>query len=90
MKIERDCHSCVGRHGCPYPFVPYDAGVKCKHWKLGKCFTCAYLNDTDENWYKRGCEAECFGGCKKYKRDWKATLDILRQIIQGNGIEVEC
>lgn len=64
------CHTCDFRHSCcPYE-LPQD-GKKCKHWKLGKCYTCKHLNDTDENWFKRGCEAEYPGGCNNYKRDWR-------------------
>ena len=69
-----DCHSCLYRHSCcPYPLLlEHD----CKYWKLGKCYTCKFVDADEDEWYKRGCETWCFGGCKKYKRDWKKTFKL--------------
>ena len=67
----KTCHYCYFRHCCPYPFQYHD----CKHWRIGSCLLCKHLNDSDEDWFRRGCETWCLGGCRKYfKRDWKATL----------------
>lgn len=79
-KVERiavgHCHSCRYRHDCcPHD---YPDGEKCRHWKLGDCYTCKHLDAPDDEWFKRGCEAWCFGGCKKYKRDWKKTFQFMR------------
>lgn len=71
--IKGSCHSCYYRHRyCP----PKDD--ICKHWKLGKCYTCKFVDDNEDAWYERGCESECFGGCKKYKRNWKKTFELLK------------
>ena len=32
----------------------------------------------DEEFLKRGCEAEYPGGCRKFERDWKKTFEFLR------------
>lgn len=70
------CHSCEFRHSCcPHWSLEND---NCKHWKLGKCYTCKFVDDDDDAWFKRGCEAECFSGCRKYKRDWKKTFELLK------------
>jgi hypothetical protein len=80
---DHNCQSCYYRHGCPHEFekmFPRDENGEyiwdnCKHWRLGKCYLCKYFQDTDEEWYKRGCETWCLGGCREhFKRNWKATL----------------
>lgn len=68
------CHSCKFRHSCCPHKVPLNG--KCKHWKLGKCYTCKFVEATEEEWFQRGCETECFSGCKKYRRDWKKTFKL--------------
>ena len=68
------CHSCDFRHSCCPHCLPEDDN--CKHWKLGKCYTCKFVDDDEDAWFARGCEAECFSGCKKYKRDWKKNFEI--------------
>lgn len=73
--IYKRCQSCRYRHGCDLPFPPQE--VDCKHWKLGKCYTCKYVDAPDDEWFPRGCETWCFGGCKKYKRDWRKTFDYI-------------
>jgi len=67
-----DCHSCLYRHSC----CPHPIDEDCKYWKLGKCYTCKFVDDDDE-WDARGCETWCFGGCKQYKRSWKKTFELL-------------
>ena len=48
---------------------------ECKHWRLGDCYLCRYYHAaTEQEWYKRGCETWCNGGCKEFKRDWRLTL----------------
>ena len=73
--IKRNCHSCLYRHGGCDRKLPDSNG--CKHWKLGKCYTCKFINVDDDEWFKRGCETWCFGGCKKYKRNWKKTFEYI-------------
>ena len=74
---KQNCHSCFYRHRlCRHP-LPEDY-KKCKHWRLGKCFTCKYGDADDDEWFKRGCEAHCFGGCRNYKRDWKKTFEYIK------------
>lgn len=69
------CHSCKFRHSCcPHPLP----NGRCKYWKLGKCYTCKFVDDNEDAWFKRGCEAECFSGCHKYKRDLKKTFELLK------------
>lgn len=66
----------MGRHSCcPYP---HPTGGECKHWRMGKCYTCKFITASDDDWFKRGCESECFSGCEKYKRDWKRTFELLK------------
>lgn len=75
--IKGSCHSCLYRHR----FCRHEVMLEnnCKHWKIGKCYTCKFIDETDDNeWLKRGCETECFGGCKKYKRDWKKTFQVIK------------
>ena len=72
----RDCSSCDSRHSC-CPHNPHTDG-RCKHWKLGHCYTCKFVNDNDDVWFARGCEAEYPSGCKKYKRNWKKTFEVLK------------
>lgn len=72
-KIKRNCHSCLLRHDCCFNFNEIfpntDEWDNCKHWKLGKCYTCKFVDEPDDKvWYKRECETYCFGGCKKYKK----------------------
>lgn len=81
IKIIKNCHFCAGRHGCVYDFNKmfgvhngYVSISECKHWDLGKCLFCKHLEDTEENWYRRGCECWCFSGCEKFKRDWHRTI----------------
>lgn len=75
--IKGACHSCFYRHKLCHHEVPLEDN--CKYWKLGKCYTCKFIDETDDNeWFKRGCEAECFGGCKKYQRDWGKTFELLK------------
>ena len=74
----RICHSCLFRHSCCRHCPPVDDC--CKHWKLGKCYTCKHVDDSDDNWFKRGCEAECMSGCEKYRRDWKRTFEYFKRI----------
>lgn len=78
--LKGSCHSCDFRHSCCPHWTPDDK--PCKHWKLGKCYTCKFLDDTDEAWFKRGCESECFSGCNKYKRDFRKTLEIIKKFIK--------
>ena len=73
---EKTCHSCRYRHSC-CPYHP-SMGGECKHWRMGKCYTCKFINAPDDEWLKHGCEAECFGGCRKYKRNWKRTFELLK------------
>ena len=74
--MKKNCHSCLYRHKmCRHRPLKNDS---CKHWKLGKCYTCKFLDANENEWYERGCEAECFGGCKKYKRDWKKTIQAIK------------
>ena len=79
-KIIKNCGSCYFRHSCLRDLpIRYE---QCKHWKLGKCYTCKYKDAPDEEWFKRGCESECFGGCKKYKRDWKKTWELFKHRLR--------
>lgn len=79
---KHNCHSCYYRHGCPHKFEKMflrdENGQyvwdNCKHWRVGQCYLCKYFQDPDEEWYKRGCETWCNGGCRKFKRNWKATF----------------
>jgi hypothetical protein len=67
----KTCHYCYYRHRCPYEFCYYG----CRHWRLGQCLLCKNLNASDDDWFKRGCEAKCYGGCREhFKRNWKATF----------------
>ena len=70
------CHSCDFRHSC-CPYTP-SIDSSCKHWKLGKCYTCKFVDDNDDAWFTRGCEAECFSGCEKYKRSWQKTFKLFK------------
>lgn len=81
IRIIKNCHFCANRHGCRYDFDKmfevrhgYMFKSECKHWRIGGCLFCKHLTDTEENWFHRGCETWCFGGCKKFKRNWKRTL----------------
>lgn len=75
--IIKRCRSCLFRHCCHRDLPPSDKD--CKHWKLGKCYTCKYIESNEAEWFTRGCETWCFGGCEKYKRDWQKTLRWLKQ-----------
>lgn len=77
--VKGRCHSCLYRHSCCPHELPLEGN--CVHWKLGKCYTCKFVDDSEDEWFKRGCEAECFSGCRKYTRDWKKTFEILRGMI---------
>ena len=72
----KTCTYCYYRHRCFQPCnFKADGQPYCKHWKLGKCLLCKYLNADEWDWFERNCECWCFGGCRKhFKRDWKATL----------------
>ena len=74
--IIKRCRDCLFRHSCFRELPPLDE--VCKHWKLGKCYTCKYKDAPVEEWFKRGCESECFSGCEKYKRDWKKTWKVFK------------
>lgn len=84
MKIMRGiCRTCKFRHRwCKafrhrhYKYPRED--IFCKHWKLGKCYICKFVDMPDEEFLKRGCEAEYPGGCRKFERDWKKTFEFLR------------
>ena len=79
--IKGSCHSCLYRHRCNRPIY---LGNTCKYWKLGKCYTCKFVNDDDNLWFQRGCETHCFGGCKQYKRNWNETFKLLiNKIFKG-------
>lgn len=75
------CHSCYFRHSC-CPHCPPPLDCECDHWKLGKCYTCKFVDDDDDAWFARGCETWCFAGCRKYKRDWKKTFEILKHNLK--------
>lgn len=76
----RDCGSCDFRHSYCRHNPPVGC---CKHWKLGKCYTCKFVDDDDNAWFTRGCEAEYPSGCKKYKRNWKKTFEILKMKLKN-------
>ena len=81
--IKGKCHSCDYRHSYCGHEIPFEG--HCKHWKLGQCYTCKFVDDDDDAWFKRGCEAECFSGCRKYKRDLKKTFELLKnRVLRGN------
>lgn len=70
----KTCHYCYYRHRCRWHLGYYG----CRHWKLGKCLLCKNLNSSDEDWFRRGCEVNCLGGCRKhFKRNWKKTFKWL-------------
>lgn len=71
-KGEYKCRWCRYRHCCHhYEPVPY-----CKDFVLGGCYSCKYYYGRDEEfteqetdqWFARGCEIWCCGGCEKRKR----------------------
>lgn len=72
-KGEYRCHWCRYRHGCFYN----DPISYCKDFVRGGCYSCKYYygkngknfteQETDQ-WFKRGCEIWCCGGCEKRKR----------------------
>ena len=74
---KKRCTSCLFRHGCFHELPPENED--CKHWKLGKCYTCKYYGVDDDEWFKRGCETWCFSGCKKYKRNWKKIWELFKR-----------
>lgn len=71
---QKTCYSCRRRHNCRRE-PPIDG--ECENWKMGDCYACKFINADEEDWIKRGCECWCFGGCKKYKRNWKKFFKIL-------------
>lgn len=75
-----DCHSCIDRHNmCThYSDDVWDNG--CKHWRLGLCYTCKFNSDkiTDDEWFARGCETWCFGGCRKYRPYFKKIIQEIK------------
>ena len=91
-KIERNCHSCLFRHCCRWDFNKMfpnapDEWDNCKHWKLGKCYTCKFVDDAynnEDSWFKRGCESECFGGCRRYIKS-KSRTNAFLKLIRENG-----
>ena len=72
----RTCTYCYFRHSCSRPFkFDKNGKIYCNHWRLGRCLLCKYVNTSEDEWFKRGCETWCFSGRRKcFKRDWKATL----------------
>ena len=75
--VKGKCHSCRFRHSMCQHCAP--KGCKCRHWKLGKCYTCKWIDIENCNFLSSWCETWCFGGCKKYyKRDWKKTFKLLK------------
>lgn len=91
--IKRNCHSCLYRHGCSWDFdgiftdkvTGEHVWDNCKHWKLGKCYKCKYVDEPDDQeWYKRECEAYCFGGCSKFRRTFKQTEQFKELINQSS------
>lgn len=87
-KIKRNCHSCLFRHCCRWNFYKMfpnpDVWDYCRHWKLGKCYTCKFADDNDEEWFKRGCECWCFGGCNKYRKN-KGATERFKELIRLNN-----
>lgn len=77
------CHSCDFRHSCCPHELPINGN--CMYWKLGKCYTCKFVNDDVDSWFKRGCEGMCFSGCEQYRRDWKKTIKLLKNKILNIG-----
>lgn len=82
-----ECHSCRFRHSCARPLP--EKNSLCPHWKLGDCYLCQYIEVPDDEWFKRGCETWCFGGCEKFKRDWRRTFDWIKYKIFGDKINEE-
>lgn len=66
-----------------FPNAP-DEWDNCKHWKLGKCYTCQFVDDNEDEWFKRGCEAWCFGGCRKYCKSKEKTNEFKKLIREDN------
>ena len=79
----KDCHSCRFRHCCNRELPPLDE--ECRHWKLGDCYTCKFFDVDDDEWFKRGCETWCNGGCRKYRRNWKKSLEYLKHFLKRKG-----
>mgnify|MGYP003305107924 CR=1 FL=1 len=84
MRLRHNCYHCRFRHErrgllgalCEKyvnTFVKKSVYDGCPFWRLGKCYVCQHRNASDDEWYMRGCETYCMGGCRKFKRDWKAT-----------------
>ena len=70
---EYKCHSCRYRHGCFY----VEPISYCKDYVHGGCYSCKYYYSKNgenftkqeaDQWFKRGCEIWCLGGCEKRKR----------------------
>lgn len=76
-KVDKNCSSCRNRHCCPWGLDECGEDFKSKYWELGKCYLCKHRNATEDEWFTRECEVWCFGGCRKFKRDWKATLKYM-------------
>lgn len=76
-KIIKRCGTCSFRHSCFHDLPP--EGEECKNWKLGECYTCKYYGAPDDEWFRRGCEIWCCGGCEKYKRDWKKAWEWFKR-----------
>lgn len=83
-----NCHSCYYRHRCrkicwsDREFIKSlmkTYGGECRLWRMGQCYTCKHLDAPENEWFERGCEAYCFGGCGEYKRDWKKIWSILKE-----------
>lgn len=73
-KSEYKCDWCRYRHNC---FIFSDTfPTYCRNFVRGGCYSCKYYygkngeftkQETDQ-WFKRGCEIWCCGGCDKRKR----------------------
>lgn len=96
--IKQNCHICLHRHSCRHNFDKifcpngiYSNETNCKYWQLGKCLLCRNLYVSEGDWFQRGCEAWCFGGCKKFKRNWKATFKwwFKRKIVLNGQVLIK-
>lgn len=74
MKVKHECSSCGFRHCCCFDRDECNENNNNKYWCLGNCYLCVHRHAPDDEWFQRGCEVWCMGGCEKFKRDWKATF----------------
>lgn len=75
-----DCHSCKFRHCCNRSLS--EVNTYCPYLSFGDCYLCKYFDVTDDEWFKRGCEVWCFGGCNdKFKRSWPKTIEWIKYRI---------